>query len=310
MATSWSLNVELTPGLCIDVAEALRLPHPGLVEKDYHVVRALQALSEVEHAGARLVFGGGTSLCRAYRLIERMSEDIDLRVASDQPLTDGGRRKFRAAVSKSLIAAGFEFDPENRDHLAVHDSGRTLVYHLPYVQGTTSVASLRAGVKVEISSWPLLRASVQSAVSSFVAEATGAAAEVSSIPCVDVTETAADKFVALTRRIAEEQYKQAQHDRALLRHVYDLHCIRSHIALDQMRPLIAEIMESDRRSRSRGFPAYAENPQEASRKAIELLANDAHYAEAFNGFQRDMVYGERVTLQECLPCLRELAALL
>lgn len=152
------MNVELTPGLCIDVAEALRLPHPGLVEKDYHVVRALQALSEVEHAGARLVFGGGTSLCRAYRLIERMSEDIDLRVASDQPLTDGGRRKFRAAVSKSLIAAGFEFDPENRDHLAVHDSGRTLVYHLPYVQGTTSVASLRAGVKVEISSWPLLRA--------------------------------------------------------------------------------------------------------------------------------------------------------
>lgn len=304
------MNGELTPGLCIDVAEALRLPHPGLVEKDYHVVRSLQALSEVEHAGARLVFGGGTSLCRAYRLIERMSEDIDLRIASDQPLSDGGRRKFRAAVSKSLIAAGFEFDPENRDHLAVHDGGRMFIYRLPYAQGTTSVASLRAGVKVEISSWPLLRASVQCAVSSFVADASGAAAEVISIPCVDVTETAADKFVALTRRIAEEHYKQVPHDRSLLRHVYDLHCIRSRVALDEMRPLIAEIMESDRRSRSRGFPAYADNPQAVSRDAIEALAKESAYAEAFDSFQRDMVYGARVALRDCLPVLRELSGLL
>jgi len=304
------LNAELTPELCVDVADALGLPHPGLVEKDYHVVRALQALKEVEHAGARLVFGGGTSLCRAHRLIERMSEDIDLRIASAKPLADGGRRSFRVAVSESLIAAGFEFDPRNPDHLAVHDGGKTFVYNLLYAQVTTSVASLRPGVKVEISSWPLLRASVQCTVSSFVAQARGAAAEVSGIQCVDVTETAADKFVALTRRLGEEQYKQGTRDRSLLRHVYDLFRIRSHVALDEMRPLIGTILESDRRSRSRGFPAYAENPQAVSREAVESLAKDPSYAEAFEGFQRDMVYGARVPLHECLPALRELATLL
>lgn len=304
------MNAELTPELCVDVADALGLPHPGLVEKDYHVVRVLQALKEVEHAGARLVFGGGTSLCRAYRLIERMSEDIDLRIASGEHLTDGGRRKFRVVVSESLNAAGFEFDPQNPDHMSVHDGGRTFVYNLPYSQAATSVASLKPGVKVEISSWPILRASVQCTVSSFVAQARGAAAEVSGIQCVDVTETAADKFVALTRRIGEEQYKQGTRDRSLLRHVYDLYRIRSHIALDEIRPLIGTIMESDRRSRSRGFPAYAENPQAVSRDAIKLLAKDASYAEAFDGFQRDMVYGVRVTLHECLPVLRELATLL
>lgn len=146
------MNAELTPELCVDVADALGLPHPGLVEKDYHVVRALQALKDVEYSSSHLVFGGGTSLCRAYRLIDRMSEDIDLRIASGKPLTDGGRRKFRAAVSESLIAVGFEFDPENPEHMAVHDGGRTFVYNLPYVQATTSVSSLRPGVKVEISS--------------------------------------------------------------------------------------------------------------------------------------------------------------
>jgi predicted nucleotidyltransferase component of viral defense system len=304
------LNAELTPELCVDVADALGLPHPGLVEKDYHVVRALQALKEVEYAGARLIFGGGTSLCRAHRLIERMSEDIDLRIASSEPLTDGGRRRFRAVVSESLIAAGFEFDPKNRDHLAVHDGGKMFVFNLPYAQATTSVASLRPGVKVEISSWPILRASVQCTVSSFVAQARGVAAEVSGIQCVDVTETAADKFVALTRRIGEEQYKQLTRDRSLLRHVYDLYRIRSHVTLDEIRPLIGTIMESDRRSRSNGFPAYADNPQKVSRDAIKLLAKDASYAEAFEGFQRDMVYGARVTLYDCIPVLRELVTLL
>jgi predicted nucleotidyltransferase component of viral defense system len=292
------------------VAEALGLPHPGLVEKDYHVVRALRALSEVEHAGARLVFGGGTSLCRAYGLIERMSEDIDLRIASGKLLTDGGRRKFRAAVSESLIAAGFAFDTANPDHLAVHDGGRTFVYNLPYAQTTTSVASLRPGVKVEISSWPLLRASVQCTVSSFVAQARGAAAEVSSIQCVDVTETAADKFVALTRRIGEERHKQHTRDRSLLRHIYDVYRIRSHLDLDEMRPLIGEILESDRQSRSGGFYAYAQNPQAVSRDVIEMLAKDTSYADAFESFQRDMVYGDRIALHDCLPVLRELATML
>ena len=37
---------------------------------------------------------------------------------------------------------------------------------------------------------------------------------------------------------------------------------------------------------------------------------DSSYAEAFEGFQRDMVYGARVTLHDCLPVLRELATLL
>jgi hypothetical protein len=54
----------LSHKLCIDVAEELELPHPGLVEKDWHVVRALAALAGISLDGSSLVFGGGTSLCR------------------------------------------------------------------------------------------------------------------------------------------------------------------------------------------------------------------------------------------------------
>lgn len=299
------MNADLTPDLCVEVAEALALPHPGLVEKDYHVVRALQALAAVEHVGARLVFGGGTSLCRAYRLIERMSEDIDLRISSPTSLTTGERRRFRTAVTESLNAAGF-----NTVDSTVHDGGKTFIYNLPYTPSSAKVTSLRPGVRVEISSWPLLLASAPVAVSSFVAEATGEAAEVSSIQCVDVAETAADKFVALTRRIGEEHCRQLPRDNALLRHIYDLYRIRPKLDLNQVRPLLHTTMENDRQTRSKKFPAYAENPQEVSHSVIRMLENDPSYHEAFAGFQRDMVYGAHVEMHDCLPVLDELAALL
>src|SRR5919201_5415775 len=48
-----------------------------LLEKDIWVVWTLQALFASKH-GAHLVFKGGTSLSKAYGVIGRFSEDIDL----------------------------------------------------------------------------------------------------------------------------------------------------------------------------------------------------------------------------------------
>ena len=49
------------------------------VEKDYWVTKALKHLCDSRHSGVA-VFKGGTSLSKAYRLIDRFSEDIDLAV--------------------------------------------------------------------------------------------------------------------------------------------------------------------------------------------------------------------------------------
>jgi len=49
------------------------------VEKDWWVVRALELIFQME-IGDHLVFKGGTSLSKAWGLIERFSEDIDLAV--------------------------------------------------------------------------------------------------------------------------------------------------------------------------------------------------------------------------------------
>lgn len=53
---------------------------PALLEKDYWVVWALWILFNQEELKSSLTFKGGTSLSKAYNLIQRFSEDVDLSI--------------------------------------------------------------------------------------------------------------------------------------------------------------------------------------------------------------------------------------
>lgn len=67
------------------LATANRLGAPvGNIEKDFWVCWTLDALyHQLPHGQPRLLFKGGTSLSKAYGLINRFSEDIDVTVFRD-----------------------------------------------------------------------------------------------------------------------------------------------------------------------------------------------------------------------------------
>lgn len=76
------------------------------VEKDWWVVQALAAIFELEIA-PYLVFKGGTSLSKAWKLIERFSEDVDLAVdrsffGFEGDLSKKQRTQLRKAASKYI----------------------------------------------------------------------------------------------------------------------------------------------------------------------------------------------------------------
>jgi hypothetical protein len=52
--------------------------NPGIVEKDYFVTEALRLIAR--DFGEVVIFKGGTSLSKGWKLINRFSEDIDLYV--------------------------------------------------------------------------------------------------------------------------------------------------------------------------------------------------------------------------------------
>lgn len=97
----------------INEAAARRDVTPIIIEKDFWVCWTLRRLMEIPVLRENLTFKGGTSLSKAYGIIERFSEDIDLTIGRDAPMIagtlppmeDGISRNERERRTKALKAA-------------------------------------------------------------------------------------------------------------------------------------------------------------------------------------------------------------
>jgi predicted nucleotidyltransferase component of viral defense system len=295
----------------LEIQQHFGLPRTALVEKDWHVVKALAAVISADVKPYRLVFGGGTALGRAFGLIRRMSEDIDLRIVGDNRPTRGQLRPIRQAITDALLKAGFKFDPNNPECRTTKHKGRYTIYKIPYVSVTEDGEGLRSEIQIETTAFPLRRDTVEKPVSSFVAEGYSRPAEIPAIPCASIPETMAEKIVALTRRAGAELAGLREiPDSTLVRHLYDLHAIRNHYDAADVAGLAGEIMKADAETRGQGFPAYQADPLGETLKAIEGIAASPDYAATYATFGRDMVYGERADFQTAVGTLRKLGELL
>jgi hypothetical protein len=224
-----------------------------------------------------------------------MSEDIDLRIVGVEKSTRGQLRTLRRTITQALLDAGFAFDPENPEHRTTKHEGRYTVYRLPYAPSAEGKGALRPEIQIETAVFPLRRAGVERPVMSFMAEGRGQPAELAAMECTSIVETAAEKFVALTRRAgAEFAGLRDEHDPTLVRHIYDLHVIRYQYDAADVVTLAREVMSSDAALRRKVFPAYEVDPVAETLKAVEEIAADAEYRNAYANFCRDMVYGDNV----------------
>lgn len=103
-----------------DVADALGIAHPAIVEKDYYAVQLLKLLSTLEIPGYTLVFAGSTCLAKVHQNIWRMSEDIDIKLVPEEKtrsLSRENQRQLRRDVHQKIIklkqaSDTFNFDGE------------------------------------------------------------------------------------------------------------------------------------------------------------------------------------------------------
>ncbi|TRU02997.1 MAG: nucleotidyl transferase AbiEii/AbiGii toxin family protein [Microcystis sp. Msp_OC_L_20101000_S702] len=77
-----------------------RIGNPGIVEKDYFVTEALRLIAR--DFGDVVIFKGGTSLSKGWKLIDRFSEDIDLYV---EPAESGEATLARFEQVADLVAS-------------------------------------------------------------------------------------------------------------------------------------------------------------------------------------------------------------
>jgi Nucleotidyl transferase AbiEii toxin, Type IV TA system len=162
-------------------------------------------------------------------------------------------------------------------------------------------------IQVELNYSALRRPWIDLPVPLFVAEAFNRSPEITSIACVSVAETAAEKLVSLTGRTAMELAGVARvRDPTLVRHIYDLHVTSAYYDATEVAQLAREIMPRDAEEFGIRYPTYRENPVEEMRRALAALETEHHFAQRCTEFLQLMVYGVKPAFDEAMATIDSL----
>ena len=98
----------------------------GLIEKDYFVTLILKIINEKIPG---LVFKGGTSLSKCYKIIDRFSEDIDLTLDNEH-FSQSKKRNANKTIIE--VCDELEFNISNRLVVETHSHANYNVYNVEY----------------------------------------------------------------------------------------------------------------------------------------------------------------------------------
>ncbi len=239
---------------CIATADIKRL-QAASVDKDFWVCWTLRALFSLPGVAPWLTFKGGTSLSKAWGLIDRFSEDIDLVVdktmlgfggdnAPDKASGTNERRRridrlmdhcrqwvqsdLQRALSRHMADTlgdtgewTLEVDPDIPD-------GQCLLIHYPAALPATEAGYVRPVVKIELGArsddWP----AESRTITPYIAEALPDAMEDTMFP---VNALVAERtFWEKAMLLHEETFRPIGKPRKerMARHYYDLWCLIRH----------------------------------------------------------------------------------
>lgn len=195
---------------------------PGLVEKDWHVVRALGVIAQVDPVGMAPAFSGGTSLSKGWELIKRFSEDIDFKVAEPPAASGSAARRARGNYRERLLNALTDAGYALEDKPEVGNENRFFAADLAYGAQFGAGQGLRPHIRIEVSFRAPAVPPVARPIRSLIAAAAREPAEVPAFPCIDIVETAADKLSALAWRVRVRRRGEPKDDPTMIRHLHDL----------------------------------------------------------------------------------------
>ncbi len=236
------------------LATANRLNAPvGNIEKDFWVCWALDAMyHQLPPGQPRLLFKCGTSLSKAYGLIDRFSEDIDVTVFRDdldqaasvdelETLSNTKRRAkldairdaCRAYIMGPLCTALTDIVADatsgaGRVEIDNADAdGQTLLIHYPEVEPRNG-AYVRPVVRIESGAKSALDPNAPAIIRPYVAdELESLDLAVLDVTTIEAERTFWDKIVIAhgLRRWYDRRGVLRQEGQRISRHYYDLHCL-------------------------------------------------------------------------------------
>lgn len=202
------------------------------IEKDYWISMVLKRLSESKYADA-VVFKGGTSLSKGYKLINRFSEDVDVAVILT-PETSGNQLKTLIRTVEKEIASDLKEIEVDR----VTSKGsrfRKAVYQFPVIFKQTQNVAIADTIIVEINSfsnpYPYQKLGIQCMIGEYLQNQN----QIELIQKYDLgsfkvnvlakEQTLIEKLVSLMRVSFDENPSESISGK--IRHFYDLYYLMS-----------------------------------------------------------------------------------
>jgi hypothetical protein len=284
---------------------------PGLVEKDWHVVRALGVIAQVETGGMVPAFSGGTSLSKGWELIKRFSEDIDFKVAEPPAASASAARRarsnYRQRVLDALISAGFALEREPE----VGNENRFFAADLGYGAQFGAGQGLRPHIRIEVSFRAPAVSPIARPIRSLIAAAAREPAEIAAFSCIDIVETAADKLSALAWRVRVRRRGEPKDDPTIIRHLHDLAALEPALgSAAKFRELVLAAVAAE--VGRGGEKAPPTDPTLIFADMLQRLDTDPLWAREYEDFVRQVSFAgneETIAFQSALAATRRLVAL-
>lgn len=289
----------------------------AILEKDIHVTEVLHALSVLSHPHVSFVFCGGTSLSKAHGVIERMSEDVDLKIvlAENHGLLRNGLKthlgKLKALTKEEMERLGFIQDTGG---VVVRNENRYVATTWSYKSRYGSDYSLRSHLKLEFTVRTPQFPTIPRPIGYLVDKLADQPGHSVDLQCIAIEETLAEKILSFLRRHAEHRSGNmpSAWDTALVRHIYDTYCIvqSDPTALQKAKAHFSALVAYDVKEFKR-HEAFANNPKACLLGALAAAESEQQTKSEYVKRLMPLVYGStkpgfEVAFQAFKTCSRTL----
>ena len=132
-----------------EVSDEFNIPD-YFIEKDYWLSLVLKRLSESKHVDS-VVFKGGTSLSKGFKLIKRFSEDVDIAVINVADMTGNKIKTLIRTVEKEIASDLHEIEMEGITSKGTRF--RKAIYEYPAIQTLNTESWFSNSLTIEINSF-------------------------------------------------------------------------------------------------------------------------------------------------------------
>jgi hypothetical protein len=286
---------------------------PALVEKDYWIMHCLYGLQKL---GMRFELKGGTSLSKGFQIIERFSEDIDIRIEppADREVKTGrnqtkpahvkSREDFYDWLAQTIRVDGIREVTRDKafDNATFFSGG----IRLSYKNFNEPVEGLKEGILLEVG-FDDVTPNIPRDISSWAYDYAADKVDVidnraKAVSCYDPGYTLVEKLQTISTKFRKQQ-ETREFPANFMRHYYDVYSLLQ-------RPEIQAFIGSDayKIHKQKRFP-QADNPNIVENPAF--LLNDpptrATYKAAY-AKTGALYYRNRPTFEEILGEIRRWAS--